>query len=234
MLRTEHVDISFNLKLQKDLQEHEVICSHCGGSGLQIDDAPFGLRKEGIQPANTTRFPYKKQTIVGCRHCYNGIQKKCIHCGEILDRQKYQCDCIQAKYERNTKQFEKDLETWNKAKKISFNEALEKYAMVYIENYDKYCSTEDLLDYITDIEYDYEKPIDKKSLWIYGTYTMELSLDADCILENACDNLHENAMNNISSNEIRELQDLLDQWAEKIKEETTTYYADYKIGILLP
>jgi len=30
MLRTEQIDISFNLKLQKDLQEHEIICSHCG------------------------------------------------------------------------------------------------------------------------------------------------------------------------------------------------------------
>jgi len=234
MLRTEHVEISFNLKLQKDLQEHEVICPHCGGSGLQVDDNPFGLREEGIQPANIKGFPYKKQTIVGCRHCYNGVLNKCIHCGETLDRSKYQCDCKEAKQERNNRQHEKDLETWNKAKKISFNEALEKYEMVYIENYDKYCSTEDLLDYITDIEYDYEKPIDKKSLWIYGTTTTELSIDASNILEDACSDLYEDAIDNISGDEVKELQDLLDQWVEKVKDGTTTYYADYKVGIVLP
>ena len=88
MLRTEYIDVDFNLKLQKDLQENEIICTHCGGTGLQVDNNPFGLRKEGEQPNYGKLFPYKKQTIVGCRHCYNGVQSKCLHCGEILGRQK--------------------------------------------------------------------------------------------------------------------------------------------------
>ena len=67
-IRTEQIDVSFNLKLQKDLQEHEIICSHCGGTGLQVDDNPFGIKDKNSK----IHFPYKQQTIKGCNHCYNG------------------------------------------------------------------------------------------------------------------------------------------------------------------
>ena len=56
MLRTEYIDVDFNLKLKKDLQEDEVICPKCGGTGLQVDDNPFGLKGENSR----VMFPYKK------------------------------------------------------------------------------------------------------------------------------------------------------------------------------
>ena len=228
MLRTEYIDVSFNLKLQKDLQKHEVICSHCGGTGLQVDNNPFGLKGENSK----IHFPYKQQTIVGCRHCYNGVQQKCLHCDKIFERQEYRCDCEKSKQERGQKQYEKDLEIWNKAKKITFEQALNDYTLVYIENYDKYLAPEEVQEYLDDKEFDNE-PIQRNNIWIYGTSAIDMSIDASDIIENACSDLHEEAENNISRQGMEELQTFLDQWCEKYGAGTTTYYADYKVGILL-
>jgi len=190
-IRTEQIDVSFNLKLQKDLQEHEIICSHCGGTGLQVDNNPFGLKEENSK----IHLPYKQQTIVGCRHCYNGVQSKCLHCGKILDRGSSQCNCKQANLERLQERYNKDLETWNKAKKISFEEVCEKYTMLYIDCHDKYINVEDFEEWIHDKGYEEDEV---HSLRVYGTYTMELTMDASDIIENSCSDLHEDAMDNIS------------------------------------
>lgn len=227
MLRTEYIDVDFNLKLKKDLQEHEVICSHCGGTGLQVDNNPFGLSKENSK----IHFPHKQQTIVGCRHCYNGIQKKCSHCDKIFERQEYRCDCKQSNLERIQERYDKDLEMWNKAKKITYEQALIDNVMIYIDNYDKYIMTEELEDWIVDKEFDIEEPVDRDTLRIYGTQTIDLSIDASSIIEDACGDLHEDAMDNISNEDQAELQTLLDKWCEDNKQGTTTYYADYSVGI---
>ena len=226
MLKTEHIDVSFNLKLQKDLQEHEVICSHCGGTGLQVDDNPFGLKEE----KSKIHFPYKQQTIRGCRHCYNGDQSKCKHCGKILTRGTSRCDCKQSNLERIQEQYNKDLETWNKAKKISFEEASEKYEMFYIHEYDKYINVEDFEDWLYDSGYEEDEV---KSLKVYGTQSLDLSIDASSIIEDACSDLHEDSMDNISDEDQNELQELLDKWCENNKSGTTTYYADFKVGVVL-
>jgi len=223
-IRTEQIDVSFNLKLKKDLQEHETICSHCGGTGLQVDDNPFGLKEENSK----IHFPYKQQTIVGCRHCYNGVQSRCLHCDKILDRGTSQCNCDKSRWKREEELWEKDLEKWNKAKKISYEQACKDYEMVYIDNYDKYLTPDEIGEYLE--EYD---TIHKSDLWIYGTYIMELYMDASDILENACSDLYEDARDNISNEDEKELQLLLDKWCEDNKQGTTSYYADYKVGILL-
>jgi len=228
-IRTEYIDVSFNLKLQKDLQEHEVICPHCGGTGLQVDDHPFGLKEENSK----VHFPFKQQTIVGCRHCYNGVQSKCLHCGEILVRGTSRCDCKQSNLECIQERYDKYLETWNKAKKISFEETTNDFIMIYIDNYAKYLMVEELEEWIEDKENEADQSICREELRVYGTYIMELSIDASDIIENACGDLHEDARDNISVQEEEKLQLLLDQWCEENKQGTTSYYADFKVGILL-
>jgi len=225
-IRTELVGVSFNLKLQKDLQEHEVICSHCGGTGLQIDDHPFGLKSEN----NKVHFPYKQQTITGCRHCYRGVQSKCLYCGKILDRSSSQCNCEYVVQERIKERHDKDLETWNNAKKISFEEASEKYEMLYSHSHDKYINVEDFEEWIHDKGYEENEVA---SLRVYGTQAIELSIDAYDIIENACSDLHEDAMDNISDEDQKELQMLLDKWCEDNRAGTTTYYADFTVRVNL-
>jgi len=226
MLRTEQIDVSFNLKLQKDLQEHEVICSHCGGTGLQVDDNPFGIKGENSK----VHFPHKQQTIVGCRHCYNGVQSRCLHCGKILNRGTSQCDCEQYNQERLKERHDKDLETWNKAKKIPFEEACEKYTMLYIDEFDKYINVEDFEEWIHDKGYEEDEI---HSLRVYGTQSIDLSIDASNIIEDACSDLHEDAMDNISDKDQKELQLFLDKWCEENNAGTTSYYADFSIRVNL-
>ena len=229
-IRNEQIDVLFNLKLQKDLQEHEIICSHCGGTGLQVDDNPFGLKSENSK----IHFPHKQQVIIGCRHCYNGVQSKCLHCDKILDRGSSKCNCKLANLERLQERYNKDLETWNKAKKISYEQAINDFIMIYIDNYDKYLMVEDLEEWIEDKESDNEEElISRRSLRIYGTNSIELSIDASGIIEDACSDLHEDAMDNISDEDQKELQSLLDKWCEDNKQGTITYYADFSVGILL-
>jgi len=230
-IRTEQIDVSFNLKLQKDLQEYEIICSHCGGTGLQADDNPFGIKEE----KSKIHFPYKQQTIRGCRHCYNGVQSKCTYCDKILNRGTSQCDCEVSKQNRIQEKYDKDLEIWNKAKKITYEQALIDNIMIYIDNYDKYIMTDEIKEYLDDKESDFGegKSIDRTMLWIYGTQTIDLSMDASNIIEDACSDLHEDAMDNISNEDQAELQTLLDKWCEDNKQGTTTYYADFNVGILL-
>jgi len=223
-IRTEQIDVSFNLKLQKDLQEHEVICSHCGGTGLQIDNNPFGIKEENSK----VHFPYKQQTIIGCRHCYNGVQSKCLHCNKILDRGTSQCNCEKYIQERTQERHSKDLGTWNKAKKISFEQASEKYTMFYISEHDKYINVEDFEDWIHDKGYEEDEVA---SLRVYGTSVIDLSIDASDVIENACSDLHEDARDNILVQDEEKLQVLLDKWCEENNAGTTTYYADFNVGI---
>jgi len=228
-IRTEQVDVSFNLKLQKDLQEHEIICSHCGGTGLQVDNNPFGLKSENSK----IHFPYKQQVIRGCNHCYNGVQSKCLHCGKIFERQEYRCDCEKSKQERIQEQYEKDLEIWNKTKKITLEQALNDYTLVYIDNYEKYLAPEEIQEYLEEKELEFNAKIERDKIWIYGTSVMDMSIDASDVIENACSDLHEEAENNIARKDIDELQTFLDQWCKNNSAGTTTYYADYKVGIVL-
>jgi len=53
-----------------------------------------------------------------------------------------------------------------------------------------------------------------------------LSLDADYIVEYACEELHEDAFDSISYEDIKELQRYLDEWCSK-QTGTRTYYPSY-------
>ena len=54
-----------------------------------------------------------------------------------------------------------------------------------------------------------------------------MSIDADWIIENACEELHEDARDSIGSKDEKELQKFLDKWCDK-QTGTTTYYPCYK------
>ena len=62
-----------------------------------------------------------------------------------------------------------------------------------------------------------------KVLW--NCEVVKISMDADSIIENACEELHEDARDYISDE--KELQDFLDKWCGK-QTGTTTYYPCYK------
>lgn len=235
-LREEIVEVDFQAKLIKNLGENEIICTDCKGTGLKLNDNPFGIRD--FKHPNGRMFPFKKQTISFCQSCYNGVQKLCTYCNETLPRHTAQCDCDQAKAERAKISLEKEMERFNKASKITLEEALSNYDFLYIDNFDKYIETDDFNTELDDILYDLKEDDDefefkREDLRIYVTKQTSLIFDAGSVVENNMDDLHEEAYDRIGNKKMEELQELLEKWAESVKNDTLTYYADYKIAVQL-
>ena len=78
---------------------------------------------------------------------------------------------------------------------------------------------------------DRHEPDEPKPKYVWGTTAVELTIDAGDILENACDELHEGAYDNLS--DVEGLQKYLDEWCAK-QRGTTTYYQDCKYAIEIP
>lgn len=125
-----------------------------------------------------------------------------------------------------------DILKWQRAPlRISLPEAISKYEMLYIENFEEYVATNEIQDWIQAKEVDGStKP---EELLIYTTYTTQITFDAINILEDACSEMHEEAMDMICSGAIQELQEFLDTWAEQHGKGTTTYWMDYKCAVFL-
>ncbi len=62
-------------------------------------------------------------------------------------------------------------------------------------------------------------------LWLCNN--VDISMDADSIIESACEELYEDAEDNILYEDRKELQRLLDNWCKK-QIGTTTLYPNYK------
>lgn len=231
-IRTENVEVEFKLKLKKDLQDHEEICPKCGGTGLQVNDHPYGLKSE--HGKHNEMFPYKKQTIMGCSHCYSGVQTKCQFCQQLMGRSS-QCKCEGYQHEQDNKRAERDWERWNKAKKITLTELLKlNNDYLYIDDWDEFYDADDLHEKVHELIEDEELILeDIKDLRVYTTTIEKITLDAESILENACGNLHEDAYQRIDKSEIEELQEHLDKFAEKIQDDTRTYYPDWGTAVVL-
>jgi len=214
---TRRVKIAFELK--KDLQENEVICEHCHGTGLEIANNIYGI--EGDTAHIGVHFPYKNQSLEYCRFCYNGVQEKCPSCGSLRGKMDRECSCgyTYNKYEQKIKR-EYDGR-WEKAEKIPIEKAWKDFKCLYVENVDRYVFDDGELD---DLIEEYEL----KDIRIYGTEEVGIKLDAADIIESACDCLHENAAERCDA---KELQIILDQWC-KSQDGATSYYPNHKIGVV--
>lgn len=222
--------VTINYELKKDLQEDEIVCEHCHGTGLEIADNVYGIRGDITHIG--VHFPYKHQSISFCKHCYNGVLKLCPGCGKPRSKSQYDCSCGFYDRKRRSDSNKKDWETWNKAKKISQNEAFEQFKCLYIDNMDRYVFDEgDLECAIDDYLYDDgDENTNVLDLRVYGTTEAQISLDADSIVSSACEDLHEDAYERCD--DIDGLQKLLDEWCEK-QTGTGTFYPDTKIGVIL-
>ncbi len=222
-IRQETKQVTMHYELKKDLQEDEVICEHCHGTGLDIADNVYGIKGDTTHIG--VHFPYKHQSLSVCPHCYNGVLRKCPGCGAIRGRKDYhECPCGYHSKKRKEQWEKNELKHWNNAKKITLEEALKKYDCLYIDNFDRYVYDE------SGIESALEDNNLKNSLRIYATTQSSISLDADSVVEQACEDLYEDSYENCDT---KSLQKLLDQWCEENMKVTRTYYPDYNIGVLL-
>ena len=69
--------------------------------------------------------------------------------------------------------------------------------------------------------------------YVWGTQTDMIHIDADSIVEQACEDLHEDAYYSIDYKDIKDLQKMLDDWCKE-QTCTVTYYPDYRYAIKIP
>lgn len=232
MVRTENINVVETVQkmlpkvLIKDLLENERICPVCRGLGMRIVDNVYGIKGDTSKAARYKKFPYKHQSLSFCRSCFNGVQELCKFCGEPFKQPGYRhCDCEGFKKAEDKKRIKKWEETIAKAKEIQETNVT---TMLYCEELDHYYDT--VVDFFDDYEcnYDDEQIYTRPDrLWICSV--TEISLDADSIIESACDDLHEDAKESCDGNS---LQKLLDGWCKK-QSGTITYHPCYKEYVMI-
>jgi len=217
--RQEKRRVKIVFELKKDLQEDEVICEHCHGTGLEIVDNVYGIKGDTTHIG--VHFPYKHQSLSFCRFCYNGVMNKCPSCGRIRGKQDRECPCGYSEklYEERVKRESDDR--WGKAEKIPIEKVWESVDCLYVEGVDEYVFDEGELD---DLIEDYEL----KNPRIYGTTKSGIHLDASDVIEMGCSDLHEEAGEQC---DVKELQIILDEWCKE-QSGAITYYPNYKIGVI--
>jgi len=216
--------------LEKDLQDNEEICSVCHGLGIIKRSHSYGIENSEKPPMANW---YDNEYFVWCPNCYFGVIKKCEYCGKILPKGRLKCDCEKQREIDEKERRIKYQETISKAKEIDLKDIT---TYLYDEESDKYYSDiDEFVDYRRQdyrdgsrgynnfYEYfQYEMP---EVLWLCDN--VDISMDADNIIESACEELHEDVEDNISVQDREELQELLDNWCKK-QTGTTTLYPNYK------
>lgn len=215
--------------LEKDLQDNEEICPVCHGLGVVVDNNIYGIQGDTSEAAKKSMFPYNHQAIKFCPNCYNGVIRLCEYCGKSLPKSRLKCGCEQQKEIDEEERLVKYQETIAKAKEITV-ENLPEDAWLYDEQTDEYFSD---IDYFVDVYKDNEDFETEEHmlenlppvLWVCKS--VDIEMDAYRIIESACEELHEDAMDSISYEDRDELQKLLDEWCKK-QTGTKTAYPCYK------
>jgi hypothetical protein len=193
------VGIKIELK-PKIPKENEKLCDTCGGVGW-LYDKEYGY-------------------ISMCTECYGGIIHLCPKCQQPKRGMCMNKEC-RALYDAEEEQ--KHLAKAIKAKyeDVPAEKRGMLYSRVYPYNEGYFSNIEDLEEYCQDNDV----PVPS---YVWSTKKFVLSMDAGSIIENACEELHENAMDNIEGE--KELQEFLNAWCAN-QSGTDTYTVDYKYAI---
>lgn len=237
MIHIKHISINVSEEikhilpdtLEKDLQDNEEICPVCHGLGVVIDNNPYGVKGDISEAARKSHFPYNHQAIKFCPNCFNGVITLCEYCGKPLPKCRLKCDCEQQKEKDEEERRIKYQETIARATEMDLKD-IGSDTWLYDEQTDDYYSD---IDYFVESYKDNEEFADDKEmlenlpevLWLCDN--VDISMDADYFIESACEELHEDAEENISDKDRKELQELLDNWCEK-QTGTITLYPNYK------
>lgn len=187
----------------RTLREGQSICQTCGGLGFVFEPTPHI-----------------------CGDCIGGVQQICPHCGRPVRSLWDHCcsDWFNALAERTRIE---QAKVFAKAEKISIDEARRRGIKLLCRHRDH---TVFPLD---EAEQNIEQTDETPSGFYPAKMYDKLHLDAYSIVEDACSDLHEEALGRISDDAIGELQALLDQWVSGISG-TESYGHDYSVFVMVP
>lgn len=226
----DYIQSLLNASLHKDLCEDEEICPWCHGTGLVITNNPYGL--DGDPDRKAGMFPYKHQSITFCPHCYNGVIHRCKFCGEYIPKEFLRHDCEQQRAIDRKSAAEKERKEMDAAKEYP-PEALGDFGMCYYESYPHdngyFMDWDSFFDWWgSECEGECDRP-----KYVWGTEKTEMSMDADSIIEDAVQDLYEDAEDSISGEKRKKLQSLLNEWCAGCGV-GTTYMESHKSKVRIP
>lgn len=223
----EYIDRLLNAQLRKDLHDNEEICSYCHGTGLVIQNNIYGLSDD---PDKRVMFPYEHQALSFCPYCYNGIVRRCKLCGGLIQKgymrhncsKQFELDCKKKAEEEAKALLDAPFATPEMAKDcpgfysdyFSDNEG-------YFMDWDEFFE-----DWSENHEDDEPRP---DFVWLADAYSM--SIDAANVIEQATEDLYEDASADISDSAVKELQDFLDSWCKRCGVSETLIRSKYKVMI---
>lgn len=207
--------------IEKDLEDNQIICTTCKGFGVVKRKNQFGIKEKlSDEKYATTINWYDNEAFTFCPDCYNGVVTLCEYCGKPIKKGYIsKCDCEQYLQKERNLELKKKEEIISKAKVVDIANVK---TQLYCEENDKYYDPKEVECFFDDF-YNEEVP---KILWV--TRSADISLDASNIIEDACQDLYEEASENC---DYEGLQKVLDDWCSK-QSGTTTYYPDYEEYVL--
>lgn len=150
--------------------------------------------------------------------------KICRDCGKEFPRKSCWIVCDEC-HEKHEQQREKDK--YDKAIKCTYEDCPDEHKIMMYSDY--YGDNE---GYFTDID-ELIEHCESKDITIpeycWSTTEIEMSMDADSLIESACEEMYEDAEDHIDDESRKELQYYLDKWCKE--QGIRSYSVDYKYAI---
>ena len=200
--------------LKKELCDNEEICEKCKGTGLIAVDSPYYTKDD--QPSNNGMTWHSRQSLSFCPNCFHGIVKRCRFCGKIIPKHRLKCDCKEQQDLDELEYKRRESEKIERIPELSDDELLGMeymYSDYYPYDNGFFSDWDDFFsEYFDNLEIDYN---DDRPLYVFPTKPVEMRIDAESIVDNALEDMYEDARDYISDKAIEELQEYLDKWCAK-------------------
>ena len=223
-------------KLIKDLHGDEAICPMCHGLGLRVVDNCYGLSDDPNKVAG--HFPYKHQSLTFCPSCYNGVVHICPDCGKQIPKNHSYCDCEAGQQRWRTKKKQQYQELLQKAQKCESNELGSKFVVAYSDFFSRndgyFSDWQEFFDAWHDFVVECKEegiPTPEKPEYVWGTEPIEMVLDAKDIISRSCEDMHEDAINDIAPIAIKSMQNFFESWKNQYATVSYCYTHQYAIKI---
>lgn len=228
----EYIEKLINANLHKDLHDNEEVCPYCFGTGMVIENNPYGLSDDPDRSRGL--FPYKHQAISFCQHCYNGVVHRCKFCGEIMLRGRLKHDCKKQREFDAAEQAKKDAETIRNAP-IATDVELAKPHCFYFEGYPYnegyFFDWDDFFEYWFDDMGNEQGQNAERPEYVWLAIGESFNIDARDIVDRATEDLYDGASDMISDESVKDLQVFLDEWCRNSGIGCTYYQSKFKVRI---
>ena len=216
-LSTQELMDELKSKIILKLEDNEIACPNC--NGLQF-----------------TYTQNKNSGIIrNCTSCFGGKLFTCKYCGK--NNKTDHCNCEKSEQERNNilnnKESERQLELFNKATKIKFDDYEGRFIL---ESNDFVQDADGIYEWLYDeIKYQ-EKTDEELPKFIWSTQAVPVfNLDLDEIIldktEDGYDDMYDNL--DMCDDNLIQAQEYLDKWYKNQGDMVNTYEEDYSVAVLL-